>query len=91
MNGREMELLETVTVRNLPNEFSGIYVHKYMTNSMVNKFDWLSAKQTRWTAEIEYTQLNGFMIKMMVFLMPGMFKKQTQKWLNQFKGFAEKG
>jgi len=29
------------------------------------------------------------MIKMMAFLMPGMFKKQTQKWLNQFKEFAE--
>lgn len=89
-NGREMELIETITVNNLPDEFSGIYVHKHMTNSMVNKFEWLAASKTRWTAEIEYTQLNGMMIKMMVFLMPGMFRKQTQKWLNQFKVFAEK-
>lgn len=90
MNGREMELIETVTVKNFPDEFSGTYVHKHMTNSMVNKFTWLGTNKTRWTAEIEYTQLNGFMIKMMAFLMPGMFKKQTQKWLEQFKAFAEK-
>jgi uncharacterized membrane protein len=89
MNGRPMELIETVTVKNFPDEFSGTYVHKHMTNSMVNKFEWLASDKTRWTAEIEYTQLNGFMIKMMAFLMPGMFKKQTQKWLNQFKAFAE--
>lgn len=90
MNGKEMELIETITVKNFPDEFSGTYVHKHMTNSMVNKFEWLAANKTRWTAEIEYTQLNGIMIKMMAFLMPGMFKKQTQKWLNQFKEFAEK-
>jgi uncharacterized membrane protein len=89
MNGRPMELIETVTVKNFPDEFSGTYVHKHMTNSMVNKFEWLASDKTRWTAEIEYTQLNGFIIKMMAFLMPGMFKKQTQKWLNQFKAFAE--
>lgn len=89
MNGRPMELIETVTVKNFPDEFSGTYVHKHMTNSMVNKFEWLASDKTRWTAEIEYTQLNGFMIKMMAFLMPGIFKKQTQKWLNQFKAFAE--
>lgn len=90
MNGRPMELIETITVKNFPDEFSGMYVHKHTTNSMVNKFESLATNKTRWTAEIDYTKLNGFMIKMMAFLMPGMFKKQTQKWLNQFKEFAEK-
>ena len=89
MNGRKMELIETITKRDLPNELSGIYVHKHMTNSMVNTFVSLSKDKTQWDATIHYTQLNGFMIKMMAFLMPGMFKKQTQKWLNQFKEFAE--
>ena len=88
--GRELILIETVLVRNLPHEFSGIYEHKHMVNSMKNSFEPLSENQTRWVAEIEYTKLNGFMIKLMAFLMPGMFKKQTQKWLNQFKVFVER-
>jgi len=39
--------------------------------------------------EIEYTRFNGIMPKIMAFLMPGVFKKQTQKWLDQFKMFTE--
>ena len=89
MNGREMVLIETVKVRDLPHEFSGTYEHKHMTNSMKNSFKDLGNNKTRWTAELHYTKLNGFMIKIMAFLFPGMFKKQTQKWLNQFRDFAE--
>ncbi|MEO1260380.1 MAG: SRPBCC family protein [Bacteroidota bacterium] len=86
-----MELIETVLVRNLPHEFSGRYEHKHMTNSMKNYFKKLNTNQTHWTAEVEYTQLNSFMVKIMAFLMPGMFKKQVQKWMDQFKAFAERG
>lgn len=88
--GKKMELIETVLVRNLPDEFSGTYEHKHMTNSMKNRFIALSENATRWEAELEYTKLNGFMIKMMAFLFPGMFKKQTQKWMDQFKAFVER-
>ena len=87
---KQMELIETVLVRNLPHEFSGTYEHKNMTNSMKNSFVKKGPAQTRWQADIEYTKLSGFMIKMMAFLMPGMFKKQVQKWMDQFKAFAEK-
>ena len=87
--GKTMELIETITVNNLPDEFSGTYEHKHMTNNMVNRFKSLGPNKTRWDAELHYTKLNGLMIKMMAFLMPGMFKKQTQKWLDQFKVFAE--
>ena len=90
MGKREFDLIETVTVRNLPHEFSGTYEHVHMTNHMSNKFEKLGEDKTRWTANIEYTKLNGFMPKLMAFIMPGMFKKQTQKWLNQFKDFAER-
>lgn len=46
--------------------------------------------KTKYISEIEYTHFKGFMNKMMALHMPGMFKKQTQKWLDQFKAFAEK-
>ena len=88
--GKEMELIETIKVKNLPDEFSGTYEHRHMTNNMSNRFTELGPNKTRWDAELEYAQLNGFMIKMMAFLIPGMFKKQTQKWMDQFKAFAEK-
>jgi len=87
---REMELTETILAYNLPDEMSARYEHTHMVNTMTNRFESLSENQTRWQANIEYTQFNGIMPKLMAMLLPGMFKKQTQKWLNQFKTFAEK-
>lgn len=90
INGREMELTETILVRNLPDEFSGLYESKMTLNTMKNYFHELSPTKTRWESEIEYTELRGFMVKMMGMFFPSMFKKQTQKWMDQFKKFAEK-
>ncbi|MFK7771679.1 MAG: SRPBCC family protein [Saprospiraceae bacterium] len=87
---REMEITETVTLNNLPNEFSGFYHHIHMDNTMTNRFTALGENRTQYDAEIEYTVLRGFMVKAMAFLFPSMFKKQVQKWLDQFKVFAEK-
>lgn len=87
---RKMVITETVTVNNLPHEFSGSYHHIHMDNTMVNRFTPLSDNQTQYDAEIEYTEFRGFMVKIIAFLFPSMFKKQVQKWLNQFKDFAEK-
>ena len=35
---RQIELIETITVNNLPQEFSGTYEAKQMTNTMTNRF-----------------------------------------------------
>lgn len=86
---REMEIIETIKVNNLPKEKTGIYEHVHMVNTMTTRFIELAPNKTKYEAEIEYTQFNGFVPKLMAFLMPGVFKKQTQKWLNQFKAFAE--
>lgn len=87
---RKMEITETVTSNNLPHEFSGFYHHIHMDNTMTNRFTSLSENRTQYDAEIEYTVLRGFMVKAVAFLFPRMFKKQVQKWLDQFKEFAEK-
>jgi uncharacterized membrane protein len=87
---RKMEITETVTSNNLPHEFSGFYHHIHMDNTMTNRFTSLSENRTQYDAEIEYTVLRGFMVKTVAFLFPRMFKKQVQKWLDQFKEFAEK-
>lgn len=90
MGKREMELIETIHSKNLPHEFSGTYEHKHMVNTMTNRFTSLGSNKTKWEAELEYTKLIGFVPKVMAWLFPGMFKKQTQKWLDQFKTFAER-
>lgn len=86
---RKMEITETVILNNLPHEFSGFYHHIHTDNTMTNRFTSLSENKTRYDAEIEYIALRGFMVKAMAFLFPSMFKKQVQKWLDQFKVFVE--
>jgi hypothetical protein len=85
-----MELLETVKVNDLPREFTALYEHEHMTNTMTNRFIPLAGGGTRVETDIHYIKFNGFMPKLMSFIMPGMFRKQTQKWLDEFKAFTEK-
>jgi uncharacterized membrane protein len=87
---REIVLVETIITRDFPDEFTALYEAKEMTNTMSNKFTALSENSTRYVAEINYIKLNGFMVKLMATLFPGMFKRQVQKWLNQFKDFCER-
>ena len=89
VGNRQMEITETILVSNLPEEFTGRYEHIHMVNTMKNTFTALNENQTRWEADVEYTKFNGFVPKLMAFLFPGIFKKQVQKWLYQFKAFAE--
>ncbi len=86
---RDLEFIETIITRNLPDEFTALYEAKPMINTMNNRFNPLSENRTRHEAEIKYTEFNGFMVKMMSTLFPGIFKKKVQKWLNQFKAFCE--
>jgi hypothetical protein len=87
--GREMILQETLEVYNLPEEMTGFYEHKMMDNKMQNLFEELSSDKTRWTANIHYTRM-AFIMKLMGWIKPSMFKNQVQKWMDQFKAFVEK-
>ena len=84
-----MELIETITVRNLPHEFSGTYETKGVFNIVKNKFTDLGNNRTKYTSEQEF-RFSGFM-KIIAFLMPGSFKKQSLIYLRDFKAFAETG
>ena len=86
----EMEITETIILNDIPRSFVGLYEHKHMTNTMINKFEVLTENKTRWSATIEYTRFSGILPKLLGLLFPKMFQKQTQKWLDQFKEFAEK-
>lgn len=89
MGNREIEMIETITVRDLPTEFSGTYEANGVFNIQKNKFISIADNQTKHVTENEF-QFKGVMMKLMGFLMPGAFKKQSYKYLKAFKTFAEK-
>ena len=88
MNNRDLEMIETIIKRDLPDEFSGTYEAKGVYNIVKNRFVSLGPNRTKWISETEF-RFSGFM-KILGFLFPGMFKKQSQKFMEMFKEFAEK-
>lgn len=56
---------------------------------MKNSFVVIDEKTTKYVIEVEYI-FNQLIPKIMATLMPGMFKKQTIKFMERFKLFAEK-
>ncbi|MBN4072853.1 SRPBCC family protein [Crocinitomix catalasitica] len=87
MKKREFELIETITKKNLPDEFDGTYDAKGVHNIMENRFEATSENQTKWIVTTDF-QFSGFM-KFMAAFMPGAFKKRTNRFMDQFKEFAE--
>ena len=87
---RDMELTETITKNLLPDSFEAFYHHKHMDNTMKCRFVPLSDNKTRYEYEFEYTRVSWVMPKLMSLLFPGMFRKQGEKWMRQFKEFVEK-
>lgn len=89
-NNGKMILMETILIANLPHEKKALYEHKHMSNTQHTKFKYLGNGTTLFTSNVAYVKFNGFMPKMMAKLFPGLFKKQSEKWMNQFKCYAEK-
>lgn len=87
MGSREIVMIETITVRNLPQEFSGTYEAPGVFNIVKNYFVSIDDDTTKYISEQEF-QFKG-MMKIMGWLMPGMFKKQSLDFLQKFKSFAE--
>ncbi|KAB5485270.1 MULTISPECIES: SRPBCC family protein [Flagellimonas] len=89
MGKRKMEMVETIIKRKLPEEMHTTYDTKGVHNIQKNYFREENGK-TRWISESEF-QFSGFGMKLMGLLMPGAFKKQSLKYMEDFKNFAEKG
>lgn len=86
---RPMELKETIQSINLPHEKRALYQHIHMDNTHITKFKAISDSQTEYSVEGEYIKFHSFMPRMMALLFPDMFRKQSKKWMDQFKAFAE--
>ncbi|TVZ60082.1 hypothetical protein NA63_2632 [Flavobacteriaceae bacterium MAR_2010_105] len=90
MGKREMELIETVTHRKLPHEFHGTYDAKGIQSIQENFFEETPEGHTKWISKSEFIPLS-FTMRLMTVLMPRAFKKQSLRYLKDFKNFAEKG
>ena len=87
MGNRDVEMTETIRLRDLPHRFDGSYEANGVLNIVRNRFEALDGSITRWTSENEF-RFKGIM-KLMGLLMPGAFKKQTMRYMQYFKDFAE--
>lgn len=87
IGNREMEMIETIKKKDLPDEFSGSYETKGLKNEIKNFFIEMGPNKTKWISENEF-KASG-LAKLYAFFMPGAFKKQSFKYMKNFKAFAE--
>ncbi len=82
------KVIETITARNLPEEFNHTYENKMVFNIVKNRFVSLSGNKTKYIAENEF-RFKGI-TKILAFLLPtSYFKKQSMKHLGYLKNFVE--
>ncbi len=84
---RTVEMIETITHRDLPDQFAATYEAPGVMNWSSNRFEEIAPDKTRWVAENEF-QFSGFM-RFLAPFMRGAFPKQTQEFMEKFKEFAE--
>jgi uncharacterized protein YndB with AHSA1/START domain len=87
MGKREIEMVETIMAPNPPYEYSATYEADGVWNLIENQFIDIDGQKTHWILDNEFKG-TGIM-KLMTFLLPWMFKKQTRTFMNLFKDFAE--
>ena len=82
----ELEMIETITERDLQDVFSGTYKTKMGVTEIRNRFiD--RGNTTRWIVDTEY-KASG-MMKILSPFLRGVIRKQTQTVVDNFKAFAE--
>ena len=60
-----------------------------MDNTMKCSFTALDIDSTRYDYEYEYTRINWLIPRLLFVLFPGIYKKQGDKWNQQFKVYVE--
>ena len=84
---KEMKISETILEQNFPHQIKFAFQSPMGYNEVEMLFEKVSENSTKQTNN-SYFELKGFM-KLFGFLMKGMFKKQSMKYLTEFKKYAE--
>ena len=90
MGKRPLLMIGTLIKNNPPEEVFMNYDAKGVQNIQRNYFRDLDGASCRWISETEF-QFSALSMKLMAWLLPGMFKKQSLTYMQDFKQFAEKG
>ena len=90
MSKRHLVMVETIIVKTFPDTYCVTYDAQGVHNIQKNYFKEIEGGGCRWISENEF-QFSGLQMKLIGWLMPGMFKKQTRAYMNDFKNFAEQG
>lgn len=86
---RDIILKETILENDLPRIFRGRYEHEHMDNTMTVSFREISYNRVEYLTDIHYTRFSGLIIKFFALIFPSTFRKQTQKWMDQFRDHVE--
>lgn len=86
----EMVMKETILAKKLPDYVTMQYETPQMTNTNTHRFTDLGNDTTQIDSEQEFI-MNGFFMKLMGTIGKGMFKKQSKKYQDAFKAYAEQG
>jgi carbon monoxide dehydrogenase subunit G len=89
MGKKTIEMIETILVNDLPKDFTLQFETSGMVNSVKSTFENNGENQTKLSTYNEF-QMNGF-YKLLGWLMPGAFKKQSIIYLNHLKEYVETG
>lgn len=89
MNGRTIEMTETITVRNEYSEFSGTVTNQWMASTLTTTFRDLGNGSTEMTSSVDST-FTPFFLKLFISLMMKKgFQKRQDKDLNRLKTVLE--
>ena len=85
---RRMEVIETITKQNFPSQFDATYTTNGIRNIQQNHFESTKKGYTKWICKNIY-EPTSFKMNAMLLLMPRTFKKQTKRYMKNFKNFVE--
>lgn len=83
------ELKETILENSLPDSIKGLYVHKFMENTLLTSFESIDENETKVTLDVDYFKTKKFIVTVFMKLFPKQFKSQVDKTMNEFKTYVE--
>ena len=89
-NRKEIELIETIERDDLPGEYTVTYEGPGMVMRVANYFRELGPDRTEWVT-VSRAHASGIVMRIIRVFMPGCFRLQTLKFMENFKTFAEDG
>jgi hypothetical protein len=88
-NENSIEVTETIVSNNLPSEFTVTYDSPGIHNLVKSFFVEIDKTHTKWITIDQY-ELSGFQ-RLAASFRPDIFRRESRKYLQNFKNFAEKG